>query len=264
MGIKSNIRRLIFISVWLVAGAGVTVLLIAAVNSRNHQLCRGYDITINGKNEGRWFIDKADIVKAITSNHKESIKDKPVESFDLARIESKLKKEPWVRSAQLFFDNNGVLKVKVSEREPVARIFTLSGNSFYIDSSGKKLPLSAKGSPRLPVFTGFPYAGKKPGPLERKLLQQVKDLSVVILNDPFWMAQIAQVDISATKEFEMIPTIGNHVIEFGTADNAEDKFHRLFVFYQQVLSKTGMEKYERIKVQYDRQIIGVKHETNNN
>jgi cell division protein FtsQ len=264
MGVKKNIRRIIFICAWLLAGTGVTILLIAAVNSRNHQLCKGYDITINGKQEGRWFINKEDIVNAITSNKSVTIKNKPVKSFNLARIEAKLTKEPWVRSAQLFFDNNGMLNVKVKEREPVARIFTVSGHSFYIDSAGKKLPLSDKVSPRLPVFTGYPYAGKKPGPLERKMLKQVKSLGAYILNDPFWMAQIAQIDISATKEFEMVPTIGNHIIEFGNAENMEDKFRRLFVFYKQVLAKTGMEKYERIKVQYDKQVIGVKHESNNN
>ena len=56
----------------------------------------------------------------------------------------------------------------------------------------------------------------------------------------------------------MIPTIGNHIIEFGDGTDHQVKFKRLFVFYKQVLSKTGMEKYERIKIQYDNEIIGVK------
>jgi cell division protein FtsQ len=72
------------------------------------------------------------------------------------------------------------------------------------------------------------------------------------------MAQISQIDITPVKEFEMIPTIGNHIIEFGDGSNYEAKFKRLFIFYKQVLAKTGMEKYERIKVQYNNEIIGVK------
>jgi cell division protein FtsQ len=54
---------------------------------------------------------------------------------------------------QLFFDNNEVLQVVIDEREPIARIFTVAGNSYYIDSSLERLPLSDKMSARLPVFT---------------------------------------------------------------------------------------------------------------
>ena len=56
----------------------------------------------------------------------------------------------------MWFDNRNVLHVEVYEREPIARIFTTAGNSFYIDSTERKLPLSDKMSARVPVFTGFP------------------------------------------------------------------------------------------------------------
>ena len=46
MSITKNIRRIIFICIWVLAGAGFVVLLIAAVNSRNHQVCQGYEIEI--------------------------------------------------------------------------------------------------------------------------------------------------------------------------------------------------------------------------
>ena len=57
----------------------------------------------------------------------------------------------------------------------------------------------------------------------------------------------------------MIPTIGNHIIEFGDGSNCEQKFDRLFLFYKQVLGKTGMERYARINVKYEKQVIGVRN-----
>ncbi len=72
------------------------------------------------------------------------------------------------------------------------------------------------------------------------------------------MAQAAQIAITHSREFEMIPTVGNHLVELGDASNLEEKFGRLMVFYKQVLSRAGMDKYERIKVQYDKQVVGVK------
>lgn len=259
MSIKRNIRRIIFICLWLLAGTGLVVLLVASVTTRNHQVCKGYEIDINGRTDNHWFIDKNDIANVLTGNKTISIKNKPIKSFDLNLFEARLKKEVWIKDAELFFDNNGILKVNVVEREPVARIFTSSGESFYFDSTGQKLPLSDKMSAKLPVFTGFPGDMKKAkSASEKRLIKQIKELSLFLLKDQFWMAQISQIDITPTKEFEMVPTIGNHLIEFGDGKDYEAKFKRLLVFYKQVLAKTGMEKYERIKVQYEKQIIGVK------
>lgn len=264
MGIKRNIRRVIFICLWAMAGAGVIVLLVAAVNARNHQTCRGYEIIIRGATEKHWFIDKNDIANVLTQNKTISIKNKKIESFDLNKIENRLKKEVWIRNAELYFDNNGVLKVNVEEREPIARVFNSAGVSFYIDSAGHMLPLSDKMSARLPVFTGFPADIKKiKTSSDKKLVKQIKELSLYLMKDPFWMAQISQIDITPAREFEMIPTIGNHLIEFGDGTKYDQKFHRLLVFYKQVLAKTGMEKYGRIKVQYNGQVIGVKKQNNN-
>jgi cell division protein FtsQ len=260
---SSHIRKILYISLWGLAATGLIVLLIAAMNSRGHQTCKGFEIDINSSSKGHWFVDKADIVRVLTNNNTTQVKNKSIKSFDLHRIEARLKRELWIRDAELFFDNNGILQVKVKEREPIARIFSSTGVSFYLDSSGQRLPLSDKMSARLPVFTGFPNDGKKIKATERKLVNDIKQLSLFLLNNPFWMAQVSQIDITPSKEFEMVPTIGNHLVEFGDGDNYEEKFHRLLVFYKQVLARSGMEKYKRIKVQYDKQVIGVKKEYNN-
>ena len=192
MSITKNIRRIIFISIWLAAGTGFIVLIIAAVNGRNHQVCKGYAIEIKEANKAL-FIDKKDIEKVLTANKTITIKNKPVKNIDLNIIEARIKKESWVKDAEIFFDNNEMLKVIVEQRIPIARMFSSSGGSFYIDSSGQRMPLSEKMSARLPVFTGYPIDGKKNRtPQERKLIRDIKDLSLFLLNDPFWMAQIAR------------------------------------------------------------------------
>ena len=258
MSITKNIRRIIFICIWVLAGTGFVVLLIAAVNSRNHQVCQGYEIEIKDA-EKAIFIDKKDIEKVLTANHTVLLKNKPVKSIDLNIIEARIKKEPWIKDAEIFFDNNERLKVSVEQRIPIARMFSSSGGSFYIDSSGQRMPLSEKMSAKLPVFTGYPVDAKKNRtPAERKLIRDVKDISLFLLNDPFWMAQISQIDITPSKEFEMIPTVGNHIIEFGDGTDYDAKFKKLFIFYKQVLAKTGMDKYERLKIQYNNEVIGVK------
>jgi hypothetical protein len=72
------------------------------------------------------------------------------------------------------------------------------------------------------------------------------------------MSQVAQIDITEAGNFEMIPTVGNHLIKLGNGENIEKKFDRLFIFYKEILSKAGFEKYPVIDVQYAGQIVATK------
>ena len=257
MSISSNIRRILFISTWCVLGTGILVLLIAAIRVKKDKNCGGYTIQINAGDEP--FIDKEDIAKLLTENGTFDITGRSLKSFDLKRMEEKLEKNAWIDDAELFFDNEGLLKVKINERAPIARVFTIGGNSFYIDSNCARLPLSDKLSARVPVFTGFPSDSEKLSVADRQLLRHIKKVSQYILSNSFWMAQVSQVDVNASRQFELIPTIGDHIIEFGDGTDCDKKFRRLLIFYQQIISKTGFAIYERVKVQYAGQVVGVRH-----
>ncbi|WEK37732.1 MAG: cell division protein FtsQ/DivIB [Candidatus Pseudobacter hemicellulosilyticus] len=252
---KTHIRRMLTAGFWCLIGTGVLVLLVAAIRSRNNTSCQGYEIEILGGGD-QWFMDKAAIVQVLTANGSKRLKGRPMQEFDLRQLEEKLERNVWVKDAQLYFDNKQVLNVKIMEREPVARVFTASGNSFYIDSSGARLPLSDKLSARLPVFTSFP--ADKPRKADSALLGQMKQLTAFLSRQPFWAAQVAQIDITPAKKFELVPVVGDHIIDFGDGKDCEKKFARLLTFYKQVLSKTGFNAYDRINVQFDRQVIGVR------
>jgi cell division protein FtsQ len=273
MANKINITRILSATVWCFVGAGVLVLLVAAIRYRNNNTCKGYRIVISAP--AGVFIDKKQIAALLSpagtgaGSGAGTIQDKPIQSFDLRRMESALEKNIWIRKARLFFDNNGLLQVEVFERTPATRIFTTEGNSFYLDSEGVKLPLIAQLPARLPVFTGYPSAGSPSAsyasaaaPSQRRadsaLTAGIRQISSFIRNDSFWMAQIAQINITPNRNFELEPEVGNHRITFGDASDIEAKFHRLFVFYKEVLSKTGFDKYERIDISYDDQIVATK------
>ena len=186
------------------------------------------------------------------------LQGRAIKSFDLRKMENQLKSNVWVKDAELYFDNSRILQVRVEERMPLVRLFTVNGNSFYIDSSGEKLPLSDKFSARLPVFTSFPSEKDKLNSADSVLMRDIIKISEFVTHDDFWMAQVSQVDILPDRSFEIIPMVGNHIIQFGDGTDYEKKFKRLLLFYQQVLSKTGMDVYQKLNVRYARQVIGVK------
>jgi cell division protein FtsQ len=257
MAIKINIRKMLSVTIWGFVGAGVLVLLVAAIRYRNSNTCKGYRIEISGPANNR-FVDKKDITAILATAGAGSQLDRPIQSFDLRHLESALQKNIWIKKAQLFFDNNGILRVNVVERTPATRIFTTGGNSFYLDSSGVQLPLIAQLPARLPVFTGYPSSKTGRQGQDSLLTAAIRQLSTFIRNDPFWMAQIAQIDITPDRNFELEPEIGNHRVVFGDGNDIGQKFHRLFLFYKEVLSRTGFDKYERIDVSYAGQVVATK------
>jgi cell division protein FtsQ len=50
------------------------------------------------------------------------------------------------------------------------------------------------------------------------------------------------------------------VIEWGDGSDTEEKCKRLKRFYEAVISTEGLDRYERIKVQFKGQVVGVRRE----
>lgn len=230
-------------------------MLVAASRKREERLCKKVLIGLSGGGE-KIYIEKADVLKQLEKAAKGSLVNRAVNSIDLASLEKALEKSEWIRDVQLYFDREDVLHVSVAEREPIARIFTTAGTSFYIDSSGHQMPLLEKFSARLPVITGYTNP-KRLSAKDSVLLNEIKHIAQFIYNDEFWNAQIGQVDITADKKLELIPVVGDHIIRVGDAENIESKLHNVLLFYKKVLSKTGFNKYSVVDVQFDGQVIGV-------
>jgi cell division protein FtsQ len=244
----------------VVIGGGMITLLVAAIGKKKRETCSDYQITIKGSQQN-FFVDAKDIAKLLAAGSGGNIKGQHVSEIKMRKLEELLEDNEWIQDAELWFDNKNVLNVIVTEREPVARIFTTAGNSYYIDSTVKRMSLSDKMSARVPVFTNFPEK-KIWTPNDSALMQDVKAVAKFVQHNDFWNSQVAQLDIINCGfncwQFEMVPVVGNHTVRLGNAENIEEKFGRLFTFYKQVLSKSGFDKYPVLDVQYKSQVIGSK------
>ena len=245
-------------TLWLLAGIGVMVLLGAAIQKKNHLVCKDVKIEIFGSQKDV-FIDEKDVLDLLNSTG--NIIEKDLSTIDLKALENALGKNKWVKHVEMFFDNNQLLHVNIEEREPVARVFCAEGSSFYVDSLAVRLPLSEKLSARVPVFTNFPSDKEVLTQSDSNMLYSVVKIGKYIVADSFWMAQIAQVDITASANFEIIPTIGDQVIAIGSADDLENKFNRLYSFYKRAWLQNGINKYEKIDVQFNHEVVAVKRGT---
>ena len=246
---------------WLCVAAGMVTLVTAAMKVQNTSQCKGYSINITGSDDGKLFTSKENIEKLLKAATKGNVKGQRMTEFNLPQIEDLLEQSAWVYNAELYFDNTNMLRVNVIERKPLARVFTNVGESFYIDESGRRIPLSDKISLDVPVFTGFPTK-KILNAGDSALMQNVIATASFINEDKFWSSQVSQINISHQGvkgwQMEMVPVVGNHRVQLGDGSDIATKFHRLYLFYDQVLKRKGFDKYQTIDVQYDGQVLGMK------
>ncbi len=237
------------------AAISLLVLLGAAMKQKTHRACKKVNIEMVGEVRDM-FVDENDVEHILNSEGE--IEQKDISTINLKKLEDKLKKNPWVKNAELFFDNKQMLNVNIEQREPIARVFTVMGNSCYLDENGFRLPLSNKVSARVPVITGFTNDKPLLAHADSLLLMDVVKIGKYILADSFWMAQIAQVDILPDATFELIPVLGNHIVKMGNADELKEKFNRLFTFYKQAWIQNGINNYEKLDVRFNNQIVASK------
>lgn len=250
---KKIIWKVLIIAGWLIAGAGIVALLAAANRKQEKHLCREVLVLIKGNGEQQ-YIDRADVMKLLLS--KDPLINRPVSSVDLSALEEGLKSHKWIEEAELYFDSRDALHVSISQRSPIARVFTTTGTSFYFDSTAHQMPLLPDMSIRLPVITNF-TASKKWTADDSLFASKMITLVKCINADVFWSAQVAQINITPERKIEIVPVVGNHILKLGYPDDVESKLKNLFLFYNQVLYRSGMTKYSEVSAEYSGQVIGV-------
>lgn len=256
MNKKRVIKKILILGAWFLVISGITTLLIAANRRKSQHVCTEILIGIKGSGE-HFYISREDILKLLEKTSNGTLVQKPIDLINLQNLERILENNPWIRNAELYFDSRDALHLQVEEREPIARIFTNSGTTFYMDSSGHRMPLLENESIRLPVVTGVTGA-KKLRHADSVQINGVRHVAWFIYNDKFWNAQIGQIDVTPEQTFELVPVIGDHIIRIGDAENIEKKLARVYVFYQQVMSKTGFNKYAALDARFDGQVVAVR------
>jgi len=177
-------------------------------------------------------------------------------AINLVALENRIKQYNFVEDCQVSRDLKGTLVIKVSQRKPVARVMRNKGGSYYLSNEGKMIPTSDKFTARVLIITG---AGTDSLSNLDTLVQPYGKALVEVLNyidkDPFWKAQIAQIDIDKDMHLTLYPTVGEQVIEFGEPADIEKKFQRLALFYDKIVPAKGWMAYRKVKLGFNNQIV---------
>ena len=252
MKYKFKLRRELKILAALVVLVGII-----AFTERKQAGVAVKDITIKIDNlHANHFLDESDIMDLMQFNA-DNLKGASIDEVSMKGIEKKIERQPYIKKADLYSDLKGNLVVKAELRMPIARIVRNDGADGYIAEDGTIMPVSEKFTSRVVLVSGayvsqmLKQANMNNGEETRKIM----DLINRIRENEFWHAQIAQLDIDGGSRVTFFPQVGDEKIEFGKPENFDVKFKKLMIFYKEILPRTGWNKYNRVNLEYEGQII---------
>ena len=144
------------------------------------------------------------------------------------------------------------IEMEVTQRIPILRVMSANGENYYLDNKGTVMPPDAKCVAHLAVVTGN---------VEKSFaMRDLYKFGVFLQKNSFWNAQIEQIHVLPGKNIELVPRVGDHLIYLGKMAGFEKKLKRVKAFYERGLNQVGWNKYSRINVEFDNQIICTKRE----
>lgn len=243
------IKRIFILSI-LIVFASYLVVAVTALNGKPKDVaCTGMELSIEDDiNYG--FIDSVEIGKILKKKGLNP-KGKRLGDINVRELETALSQNPFIREAECYITSGGKIGIDIYQRIPLMRIMSSNGDDYYIDHEGKIMSVLGK-SVHVAIATGF---------IDRKFAQnKLYELGKFIQNDPFWKAQVEQINVTTKQEFEIVPRVGDHILFLGKGGDYQEKFRKLRIFYNEALNQVGWNKYERISIEFNNQIICTKKE----
>ena len=257
-------RILLINGVVLVLGALIWLMVVVR-STQMQTLCKKVRISIL-YNDADIFITEKQITTLAEANGK--LEQQPIDKIDIAALKKCIEKHPYASHVDIKTSIDGILNISILQRKPLVRVFNQDGDSFYIDREGVLLPIINGTASRSITASGFiaqkyteegrfRLAVNKSDSVEltSNPLFKVFKMALYIEKKPFLNALVEQIYINDKNEIEIIPKVGDQVIQFGDIDRMDEKFSYLKSFYRSAMNKGGWDKYATICLKYKNQIV---------
>ena len=193
------------------------------------------------------FMNYQMVNKMLIQNGKE-LKNQAKSVIDLHLLEERVLSHPMVENAAIFLTVDGVLKTRVKQRTPIARV--ISGKkSYYIDKQAKVMPLSVNHSARVMLISGDVKVSDS---------EEIHKLVSTILSDAFLKKQIIGIRKTQKKEFILNTRFGDQKVLIGKCEDLGRKFKNLNSFYKKTISDNSIENYSTLNIKYTNQVVCTK------
>ena len=208
------------------------------------------------------FINANEITKRLKSAGLYPL-GKLMRDINAREIEEKLKKSPFVKTAQCYKTEDGEVNVSITQLLPVIRVKAENGDDYYLDDKDCIMPNSLYTSDLIIATGNIPRWFAR---------RYISPLGKAIMGNDMWKNLVVQVNVLPDRSIEIVPRVGDHIVHLGPLPEANSKEKRqelinqfvdrkrtrLEKFYKYGLAQAGWNKYSYIDIEFDNQIIGRK------
>lgn len=216
-----------------------------------NEKCVAVEFTVK-QDEKSAFIDKKDIEDMLKAAHVYPM-GMLMKDVDAEKIERIIAKNDFISKVECYKSANGKFCISVEQRVPVIFVAPDGKDGYFVDAQGKVIPFKGDATD-LVVASGNID--------EKYACSKLAEFGQFLQGNEFWNNQIEQIYVQKNRKgervVELVPRVGNHIIFLGKLDDYQRKLHKLETFYQKAVKTVGWEKYARVDLEYDGQIICTK------
>ena len=212
-------------------------------------MCKEFEVVVKNGSDEEQFVDTKDIKKFVKEKGLDPT-GKQLKEINTNAIEEAILTNQLIKKADVFVTNDGSIKASIEERKPLIRIISDSGESYYVDNEGNKMPLSKRFTAYIPIATGSIK--------ESFAKTDLYKFALFLHDDKFWNAQIEQIVVLPNQDITLIPRVGDHQIILGDLNGYKERLDKLMTFYQNGLNETGWNKYSVINLKFNKQVVCTK------
>ncbi|MFD2822972.1 cell division protein FtsQ/DivIB [Lacinutrix iliipiscaria] len=224
----------------------VLVVFLYAFSSLKNEVRLVSEPHVQFLGDNNLFITHETVSKLLIQNQ-QGIKKASKEILDLNQLESALNSNPMIKSAEVSIAVNGVLKADIIQKKPIARVSTNA--SYYIDDEGRYMPLSSNFSARVPLITGS---------VNKEALSNVFQIAQKVYNDEFLKKYVIEIHQNDDNSIDLKLRQSPFTVHLGRLNQLEKKINNLKVFYQKALKEKTLNKYSKVNLQFDNQVVCTK------
>lgn len=224
----------------------VLVTFLYAFSSLRNAKRNVLNVTVNFVGKDNLFITQEIVNKLLIQNGGD-LTNVPKEILDLNDLEIALNSNPMIKTAQVYLTVNGEVRADIKQRKPIARVSTNA--SYYIDDEGLFMPLSTNYTARVPLVKGY---------IEKNNLGNIFEIANKIYNDEFLKTFIVEIYQKQDETIILKTRVMDFEIVLGNLDMLDKKINNLKAFYQKAKKDKSLNKYSKVNLQFENQVVCTK------
>ncbi|MDD7438176.1 MAG: hypothetical protein PUK66_04975 [Bacteroidales bacterium] len=191
------------------------------------------------------FLKKDDIMAVLPV----SIQDTLPQPISLTEVERTIKSQiPYAKKVSAYVSpTNHQMTVRVDSRRPILRFYTNDG-AFYLDDEGTAMRTKSGASIYVPVV-------KTDHVDSLTIRNTLFPLAQFLSEHDEWNTFFSFIELKEGNRIHLYPRVGDYVFEVLGTSTLEEDLPKIHIFYTKIVPQVGANRYQLIKLSYNKQIV---------